>query len=68
MPRWDYACPTAGCPETTEVIGSVRDLEQNTLDTPQCPVHAIAMERRIAATNFTIKGYAASTGYTYKKP
>lgn len=66
MPRWTYQCPE--CEEARDVIGSLKDFEQDTLVVPSCPVHAVAMERQISATNFVIKGYAASTGYAYKKP
>jgi putative FmdB family regulatory protein len=50
MPLYEYACPT--CTHAEEVLRSAEDR-----DLPmKCPVDGDAMKRRIARTNFALRG------------
>jgi putative FmdB family regulatory protein len=62
MPRYPLTCPA--CQQTHDY--QVRWADLATVTCVQCG--AWPLEREPTAANFTIKGYAASTGYARKKP
>lgn len=64
MPYYTLACPSPSCAHRFDVVCRWTDVA-----TQACPTcGATGAEIVPMPTNFTIKGYAASTGYTHKKP
>ena len=63
MPVWNYQC--SRCGDTIEL--KYRNLEQADEDTVRCQKCFGQMERQPSAPSFTIKGYAASNGYSEAK-